>query len=143
LSWAGHRSNIQSVAFTTDGKALVSGGADGTVHVWRDLEGTRPQQLATGLGRIYNVALAPGRPVLAASGAEGVEVWDIAAGKLLHKRFEELRTGRAHFFPDGKTLLVAGEWQQTWLWSLDTDKVRRYHEGRVVFIGDGIQASVL
>jgi WD40 repeat protein len=111
--------------------------------LWRDLAGTKPQRLVEDLGPIDNVTIAPGRDLLAASGTKGVEVWDMATGKRVRKRFEELRTGRAQFFPDGKTLLVAGEWQQVWLWSIDTDKVRRYRDGQVVLPRERFETAVL
>src|SRR5262249_10417022 len=58
--------------------------------------------------------------------------------KLLATKKEDVRTGRAQFFPDGKTLLVAGDWQLAWLWSIDSDKVRRYNEGQVIFFGGSL-----
>src|SRR5262249_30645059 len=138
LDWPGHRREVQSVAFSGDGKSLASGGAEGAVVLWRNLDPARPQKLADDLGSIYNVAFAPGPPLLAASGWKGVALWDADSGKLFRKRAKERRTGRAQFFPDGKTLLVAGDWQLAWLWSLDSDKIRQYNEGPVLFFGGSL-----
>src|SRR5262249_46480944 len=128
LDWPGHRREIRAVAFAPDGKSLVSGGDEGAVVVWRSLDGAKPELLANDMGSIYNVAFAPGRPLFAASGRKGVSLWDANSGKLIRKRAEESRTGMAQFFPDGKTLLVGGDWRLAWLWTIDTDRVLRYNE---------------
>jgi WD40 repeat protein len=138
LLWPGHSRDVRSVAFAADGKSLATGGAEGAVFLWKHLDGAKPQRLEGDLEYVYNVAFAPGRPVLAGSGFKGVWLWDASTGKVIRKRQEEDRFGKAQFFPDGKTLLVAGEWRLAWLWSVDTDKVKRYKEGPVVFRGGGL-----
>jgi WD40 repeat protein len=138
LTWPGHRNQVQSVAFAADGKTLVTGGADGAVFQWPTFDGARPKLLAGDLGRIFNVTFAPGRPLLAASGTEGVVLLDSTTGKLLRKRVDGVRCGKAQFFPDVKTLLVAGDWQLAWLWSVDTDEVKRYNEGPVFLTGGSL-----
>jgi WD40 repeat protein len=138
LGWPGHRGQVCSVAFAADGKALASGGADGAVYLWRNLGGAKPQKLADDMDYVFNVAFAPGRELLAASGRKGVALWDAKTGKLIRKRAEDTRVGRAQFFPDGKTLLVAGDRQLTWQWSIDTDKVRRHNDGPVIFFGGSL-----
>jgi WD40 repeat protein len=138
LGWPGHRGAVQSVAFAADGKALASGGGDGAVYLWPNLTGAKPQKLTGDMEYVFNVSFAPGRNLLAASGRKGVALWDAGTGKLIRKRAEDTRLGRAQFFPDGKTLLVAGDWQLTWLWSIDSDKVRRYNNGPVIFFGGSL-----
>ena len=32
--WTGHRGNVHALAFTPDGRRLISGGADASVLVW-------------------------------------------------------------------------------------------------------------
>jgi WD40 repeat protein len=138
LGWPGHRREVASVAFSEDGKTLASGGADGAVFLWRNLDGARPQLLANDLEGVFNVAFAPGRPLLVGSGRNGVGLWDTVTGKLVRQQAEGIRTGRAQFFPDGKTVLIAGDQQLAWLWSIDTGKVRRHNNGDVIFFGGSL-----
>jgi WD40 repeat protein len=139
MTWPGHRREVTSIAFANDGQSLVSGGSEGAVYLWRNFDGSKPQLLAENMGYIFNVTFAPGRSLLAASGWDGVRLWDTKTGKLTATKQEDsFRTGRVQFFPDGKTLLVAGDWQLAWLWSIDTDKVRRYNEGRIFLTGGSL-----
>ena len=99
----GHRSEIGSIAFAGDGKTLASAGADGSVYLWRSLDGSRPQLLAKDLGGILNLEFAPGSSLLAASAVGGVWLWNADTGNLVRKR-KEMRWGRAAFFPGRQNL---------------------------------------
>jgi WD40 repeat protein len=129
LTWPGHRGTVRAVASGPDSKTLATAGAYGVVLLWKNLDGSKPLQLADDLGWMHNVTFAPGQNVLAASGTRAVYLWDAATGKRLGKRVGIRGNGGVQFFPDGKTLLVGGEWDRVWLWSLDTDKVRLYYDG--------------
>src|SRR5438552_11082267 len=82
----GHANWIFSIAFTPDGKQLVSGDRDGTIKVW-DID--KGKELATFSGHdraVWAIAISTDGKVLA-SGSEDktVKLWD------LEKR-KELRT---------------------------------------------------
>jgi WD40 repeat protein len=138
LDWPGHRGGVTSVAFSNDGQSLATGGADGAVYLWQNLDPSKPRLLADDLEYVHNVVYAPGRPFLVGSGWAGVRLWDDKGARLIRKHYEEGRAGRAQFFPDGKTLLVAGDWQLAWLWSIDSGKVRRYNNGPVLLSGGSL-----
>ncbi len=106
----GHTMAINSVAFSGDGRQLVSGGADQTVRVW-DVATSRQDHLLEGhAGPVGRVVISPdGRTVISAGGDDTtsaiglgvtaqlgdltsapptceVRVWDAAAGREV-KRF--------------------------------------------------------
>ena len=75
-----------NIAASADGRVLVAGSSSGAIGRW-DGASARPQpELRSGLGAIYALALSPDGALLAAGGPPDdprVEIWDVAAGKLL------------------------------------------------------------
>jgi WD40 repeat protein len=111
----GHKSWVNSVAFTADGTLLATGSSDGTVKLW-DVATRREQAtLKVPTGEVRSVAFAPNGKVLAAGIRYGtVKVWDVVTRK-------ELASIKGHasdvwtvaFAPDGKTLASGdGDWNQ-------------------------------
>src|SRR5262249_60547487 len=97
------------VAFTPDGRRLVSGGpaGKGTVTVWDIASSPGRRRLETGRV-VQSLAFTPGGSVLATGGPGAVRVWDVAAGQyravLDSNKFFQYRP--VAFSPDGKTLAV-------------------------------------
>jgi WD40 repeat protein len=111
----GHRSWVNGVAFSKDGKALASASSDATVKLW-DVPGRRARLTLRGKdGEARCVALSPDGKTVATGLRYGrARVWDVATGK-------ELALLAAHqgdvwaigFSPDGKTLLTGGgDWRK-------------------------------
>jgi cytochrome c len=65
----GHQQNVNGVAFTADGRALVSGGYDATVRIWPLTAGTAPA-IATMPTPVNSVAVARDGEIVA-GGADG------------------------------------------------------------------------
>ena len=76
----GHADWVWSVAFSPDGKTLVSGSNDGTVRLW---DVTTQQQIGDPLnghdGVIRSVAFSPDGKTLVSGGADGTaRLWDVS-----------------------------------------------------------------
>jgi WD40 repeat protein len=78
-----HPGGIVSVAYSTDGKTIATGGADGTVRLWDAANGAEGKVFNAGPGqvRVTGVAFVPGTTWIAASlsksaGGE-IRVWDV------------------------------------------------------------------
>jgi WD40 repeat protein/tetratricopeptide (TPR) repeat protein/tRNA A-37 threonylcarbamoyl transferase component Bud32 len=81
LTLLGHKDPVHGVAFSPDGKHVVTSSGDGTVRVWDAASGKEIRVLQA--GRVsQGVAYSPdGRYVAAAiSGPHAIKVWDAASG---------------------------------------------------------------
>jgi WD40 repeat protein len=77
---AGEEGLVTSVAFTPEGRVLVSGAWGGTVRVWDVGGGRCLAAYQWGVGRVYAVAVSPDGMRAAAAGHEGIVLWDLDDG---------------------------------------------------------------
>jgi len=106
----GHGRRVRSVAFSPDGRRLVSGGNEGTLFVW-DVHRRKPIWSHRGHeGPAREVTFSPDGTVVASSGADQtVRVWTAEAGELvLHSTRHEGEVMSLAFSPDGALLASSG-----------------------------------
>ncbi len=160
LDTGGHMAGISGVAFTPDGKHIVSASIDKTVRVW-SVDTGRTVRLIRGeargdAGSIDTMALSPDGRWLAVGGrfhkadravAGAIRLYDFASGRLetLLKGHQEPVLALA-FSPDSKRL-ISGSWDKTAIiWDLGSrQQVLRLsgHPGSVravAFSSDGDRA---
>jgi RNA polymerase sigma factor (sigma-70 family) len=107
-------SPLSAVAFTPDGKGLVTGSDDCTVRLW-DAAGPRERTFGGHRWSISSVAFSPNGKTLASAGWDlGIRVWDSPTGhELASLKGHAGPTGqppiflRLAFRPDGRTLISA------------------------------------
>ena len=131
-SFTGHNHWVEAVAFSPDGKTIMTGGADGTANLW-DLNGKTLQTINIQSGggtSVRAVTFSPnGRTLLIGSGdLEGksgaATLWDLSGNKI--KTFTEREEINAvAFSPDGQTLLT-GSKHGVKLWDLAGNEKQRF-----------------
>jgi WD40 repeat protein len=106
VQFPGQPSAVTALAVTTDGKCLLSGGADGSVRLW-DVEKARELFLLKPGGgeKVRCVAFSP-RGQIAAASAGPAWAWDTANGGLLLGAMGGSVNGLA-FSSEGRFLLTA------------------------------------
>ncbi|WP_396446937.1 protein kinase [Actinomadura sp.] len=113
--------SVGSLAFTPDGRRLLTGASDGRVRIWDVMSGECVGVLGGHRSEVRALAVSPdGR--LAASGDEDgvVRVWDLAKGRRRHVlKGHSGIVFSLRFGPDAGTLLVGDFRSVVTLWRLD------------------------
>ncbi len=139
-----HTDSIRSIAFTPDGKYLLSGSMDQTVRLWDPHSGAQVRVLKGHVDQVWAIAVAPdGRSVASAGQDRSIRLWEIATGKEI-KRFTGHEKGiwGVAFAPDGKRLASASLDHTVRVWDVASGKeLLRFKAARglraVAFSPDG------
>lgn len=127
----GHSGPVGSVAYSRDGKRVVTGSEDGTVRIWDPQSGEMVRMLRGKVGGQPEVALSPdGRTIavgrLARHEPAAIELWDGLTGKRLRALKGDPDTGTFLVFSrDGKILAGGGEKLGVRLWEVRTGRLLR------------------
>ncbi|MDP6636568.1 MAG: hypothetical protein QGG42_16845 [Phycisphaerae bacterium] len=119
----GHASHVCSVAFSPDGKLLVSGGSDNTVKIWDVATRCPLGSLSGHTGSVRSVAFSPdGKRIASASYDKTVRVWDVATGrKISILRGHDDQVNSVVFSSDGKRI-TAGSWAVVKTWEASSGR---------------------
>jgi RNA polymerase sigma factor (sigma-70 family) len=141
-AWPAHAGTVTALAFTPDGKRLVSTGEHNAVRLWDAAtggevrsfigHGDRPVPGGGEVDRVLCAAVSPDGKVLATGSAdETARLWDTATGKELHVLSgHKYGVGATAFSPDGQVLLTGGHDGHIRTWATATGKAIRELPGR-------------
>ena len=128
----GHKDVVWCVAFSPDGKRLVSGSKDKTLMIWDMDAGQEPRLLAGHGEDVVSVAFSPdGNLIASASHDKTVRLWDAATGRLQHKPLEG-HTNYVRcvaFSPDGRRCVTGSADQTVKLWEVLTGQEINHLKG--------------
>ncbi len=85
VPYQGHRSAVQSLSGTADGRTLISAGADGTIRIWDVAERTQQRVLEERKANFRSVVVSPdGQTIAAMDAKDAVTFWSATGEKLGH-----------------------------------------------------------
>jgi WD40 repeat protein len=135
----GHVWEVNSLAFSQDGRILVSGGLDGAVKIWNwhkeellhtlnrpvDFFGSLVSWFDSSVGAIWSVAISPDGKTVAASGLQQpIQLWNTENGRLLRTFTEHSDSVYTlAFSPDGETLASGGGDNTIRIWNFHTGEL--------------------
>jgi len=132
--------DVRSVAFSPDGRLILSGSFDGTARLW-DVETRREvKQFRGHTGLVSSVSFsADGRLILTASYDKTLKIWDATTGRLVRTLQGHLGVPQsAVFTPDGRFVLSCeadgGGSEDVWVWSVETGNLVRRLAGHQAMI---------
>jgi WD40 repeat protein len=121
----GHTHWVSSVAFSPDGRRLVSGSHDNAVRVWDDQTGAELACLRAHTEAVRSVGFSPdGRRLVSGSHDKTVRVWDYDAplfcAELACLRGHTAGVHSVAFSPDGRRLVSGSNDQTVRVWDAQT-----------------------
>ena len=114
-------SRIRSLAFSYDGKTVVSGGADGKIRIWELETGHPLSSISAHDGLVLSVSFSPDDSLLASGGSDStVRLWELESEHLLSTFGAHSDSVNAlAFSDDGKVLASGGRDPVIRLWNVD------------------------
>jgi WD40 repeat protein len=154
-TFIGHTDTVESVAFSPDGKYVLTGSLDKTAKLWDAASGAEVLIFTGHAGSVESVAFSPdGKYVLTGSSDKTAKLWDTATGALVRTFSDPTSVVRTSvemkrsshsvaFSPDGKYVLTGSDDGTPKLWDAATGAVVRIFSGHtnivrsVAFSPDG------
>ena len=128
----GHKDKISTLAFSPDGKKLLSGSEDGTIRAWDATNGQQQFTCPGHVGDVSDVAASEERNTLISvhSWEDQLLQWDIKTGHPLSSSFFMLKYPET-ISPDANTLVIE---DRTWnrklkLWDISNNRLRANLKG--------------
>ncbi len=131
-----HPGDITSVAFSTDGNRIVTGGRDRLARIWNGRTGRLVHELSGHSGQVLDVAIGPPGTEVATASTDGTaRVWDVSTGLLLAPLFGHTNFVRSvDFSADGQTVVTGSDDGTGRTWALNGRRLATLarHSGAVV-----------
>ena len=138
---------VDSLAFSPDGKILASSGGGAEINLWNVETGKLLFRLIGNQRRNYTLTFSPDQKILASVNHATIDLWNLSTRKLLRKINKGKSVNALQFSPDGR-ILVSREWDgNIKLFDVDSGHLLSTHIGdashnirdikRLIFLDDG------
>jgi WD40 repeat protein len=116
-----HPGEITSLAFSNDGRRIVTGGRDRLARIWNGFNGKLLHELVGHQGQVLDVAIGPGGTEVATVSTDGTgRIWDAVTGLLRASLFGHTNfVGSVAFSPDGQSVVTASRDGTARTWALN------------------------
>jgi len=134
-SFEGHSGWVTSVAFSPDGKYILSGSSDNTLKLWGEISSGREIRSFEGHSDdVRSVAFSLDGKYALYGNSEVSKLWEISSGRVIRVfRGRVLFANSTTFGPDGKYVLSGG-WGKTSLWEISSGHEIRSFKGHSSFV---------
>jgi WD40 repeat protein len=132
----GHQGEVNSAAFSPDGKTIVSGGGDGMIRLWDSSGNPIGQPIKGHQGKVNSVAFSPDCKTIVSGDRYGIiRLWN-TRGKPINQPIKghQGRVNSVAFSPDGKTIVSGSDDKTIRLWDTKGKPINqpiKGHQGRV------------
>lgn len=110
----GHRSGVNSVAFSPDGRFVLTASLDGTARVWNVNTGQQTAELSGHTQRVNRAVFSPdGTRIVTASNDGTARLWDTSTGEELAALEGHGDTVRTAAFSSDGSRVVTASWDGT------------------------------
>src|SRR5207253_1818588 len=107
------------LAFSPDGKLLVSGGADGQLIVWDPFTGVAKRHGRAHTAGVKSLAFSPDGRQLLTCGDHTVKLWEFASGQLRYQYDGHIAEVKCvAFSPDGRRAVSGSEDTTAMVWDM-------------------------
>jgi WD40 repeat protein len=142
----GHRDEVTALAFLPDGKRLVSGSKDGSVHLWDPTVCQELRRFPAAVGdgvQVYCLAISPYGETLAVAGGTApghdkpdhctITLYDLDSGfRIGRLQGPQDEARQLQFTPDGESLISVTDLGPVRVWDVATGEVRHEWETSAV-----------
>lgn len=116
-AWLSRDVEVYSLAISSDGEILASGGTEDVIKIWRWRDRQLQQTLKGHSDTVQAVAIAPdGKTLASGSRDHTIRIWDLTTGKTLQTLGHSDTVNSLAFSPDGQTLISGSQDKTIKIW---------------------------